>query len=266
MQIIPRNEHSLSRNHISASALKVLYRLHKAGYQAYLVGGSVRDLLLRCEPKDFDVVTDARPEEVKKLFRNCRLIGRRFRLAHIYFGWREIIEVATFRGASEDEAHRSEHGMILRDNVYGTLEDDIWRRDFTVNALYYNISDFTVVDYPGGVEDLNQKIVRMIGDPEQRFREDPIRILRAIRFAGKLEFQIEQSAEKAIQNLKELILHTPPARLFEEMQKCFLNGTASAINKLLKKYGIFELLFPQSDLTLKFEKLISQAFENADLL
>ncbi|MEA2080281.1 MAG: polynucleotide adenylyltransferase PcnB, partial [Pseudomonadota bacterium] len=189
--IIPRPEHAISRASISSSALKVLYRLKEAGFQSFLVGGGVRDLLLGREPKDFDVATDATPDQLRQLFRNCRLIGRRFRLAHVRFG-REIIEVATFRarhdGVSNDDSdsEHSEQGRILRDNVYGSIEDDAWRRDFTVNALYYDIKDFSVVDYVGGLEDLKSGTLRLIGDPEQRYREDPVRMLRAVRFAAKL--------------------------------------------------------------------------------
>ena len=175
-RIYTRDEHAVSRKFISDAALKVLYRLNKAGYQAYLVGGSVRDLLLGREPKDFDIATDALPEQVRELFRNCRLIGRRFRLAHVQFG-QEIIEVATFRAQHDGDAEGSamtDEGRILRDNVYGSIDDDVWRRDFTVNALYYNIADFSIVDYVGGVEDLRAGRLRLIGDPDKRYREDPV--------------------------------------------------------------------------------------------
>jgi len=189
-EIIPRSEHGVSRSDISENALKVLYRLKNAGYQAYLVGGGVRDILLGLKPKDFDIATDAHPEQVRELFRNCRLIGRRFRLAHVHFG-REIIEVSTFRASHNDavdgEGHE-EDGRIIRDNVYGTLDEDVWRRDFTVNALYYNIEDYSIVDYVGGLEDIQNKQLRLIGIPEDRYREDPVRMLRAVRFAIKLGF------------------------------------------------------------------------------
>ena len=193
-RIIPRSAHNISRANISEHAVKVLYRLREAGFAAYLVGGGVRDLLLGLRPKDFDVATDATPEQLKDLFRNCRLIGRRFRLAHIHFG-REIIEVATFRGhhslADENEQSLMRDGMLLRDNVYGTLAEDAWRRDFTVNALYYNIADFSLVDYTGGMEDLESRRLCMIGDPLVRFQEDPMRILRAIRFAASRPIAIQ---------------------------------------------------------------------------
>ena len=198
--IVPRAEHPISRANISPNALKVLYRLKDAGYQAFLVGGAVRDLLLGLEPKDFDIATNAHPGAGEQLFRNCRLIGRRFHLAHVRFGM-EIIEVATFRAAhtqidednSVDEAgHRvlDEGGRILRDNLYGTIEEDVWRRDFTANGLYYNIEDFSIWDYVGGVADANARVLRLIGDPETRYREDPVRMLRAMRFAAKLDFTL----------------------------------------------------------------------------
>ncbi len=246
-EIIPRESHSVSRADISENALKVLYRLKKAGFAAFLVGGSVRDLLLRRQPKDFDVATDATPEEVNKLFRNCRLIGRRFRLAHIHFG-REIIEVATFRarhGEGEGEGV-IRNGMILRDNVFGSLEDDAFRRDFTVNALYYNIADFSIVDYTGGMHDLEQRKLRMIGDPEIRFQEDPVRMLRAVRFAAKLDFEIDPQMEHLFASLGERLFDVPPARLFDEILKLFLSGHALQTYRLLVQYKLFHFLFPQT--------------------
>ncbi|MDP5207440.1 polynucleotide adenylyltransferase PcnB, partial [Alishewanella sp. SMS9] len=198
MRVIGRDQHSISRKDISPNALKVLYRLKDAGFEAYLVGGCIRDLLIGLKPKDFDVVTNARPEEIKQVFRNCRLIGRRFRLAHVVFG-REVIEVATFRGhhsgAEDDEnvnkiASLSDHGQILRDNVYGTIEEDAERRDFTVNALYYSIKDFTIYDFAEGMQSIANRNIELIGDPDVRYREDPVRILRAIRFATKLNMQL----------------------------------------------------------------------------
>lgn len=272
--IIPRSEHSISRRNISANALKVLYRLLDAGFSAYLVGGGVRDLLLDRSPKDFDIATDARPEQIKQLFRNCLLIGRRFRLAHIRFG-RETIEVATFRSAETKRAninrHTAEHGMLLRDNVYGTLEEDAWRRDFTINALYYNIADFTVIDYCNGMADLKQKTLRIIGDPEQRFREDPVRLLRTIRFAGKLGFDIHPTTATPILTLAPLLAHVPSARLFDEVLKLFHSGEAIATFQLLRDYGLFTQLFPQTALCLEkspraelAEALLHAACENTD--
>lgn len=244
--VVPRAEHNISRADISDNALRVLKRITKAGFEAYLVGGSVRDLLLRHTPKDFDVVTSATPEQVRKIFRNCRLIGRRFRLAHIYFG-REIIEVATYRtGPHEASQHhaRSEQGMIIRDNVFGNIEEDAFRRDFTINALFYDLKDFSVVDYTGGFDDIKQGIVRIIGDANERYREDPIRILRAIRFAAKLGFSIHPDTEKPIKKLAPQLKHVPPSRMFEEVLKLLLKGSAANTFNLLHQYELLAHLFP----------------------
>lgn len=247
--VIPRDEHTLSRANISPNALKVLYRLRSAGYEAHLVGGGVRDLLLGREPKDFDIATDASPEQVRDVFRNSRLIGRRFRLAHVQFG-REIIEVATFRAGQDiqqAEQHQTDEGMLLRDNVYGNIEQDALRRDFTVNALYYNISDFSIIDYAGGVEDLNNGVLRLLGDPETRYREDPVRMLRAVRFAAKLGFRVAAETESPIGEFAPLLGEIPAARLFEEVLKLFLGGTAVGSFEKLRQYGLFAQLFPQTD-------------------
>jgi len=266
-QIIGRNHHNISRKNISRNALKVLYKLNDAGYAAYLVGGGVRDLLLERRPKDFDIATDATPEQVKRLFRNCRLIGRRFRLAHVFFG-RDIIEVATFRGPNVEDAKTSDQGMILRDNVYGTLEEDAWRRDFSINALYYNIDDFSVVDYTGGVADIKAKNLRIIGDPEQRFREDPVRMLRAVRFASKLGFHIEKRCEKSIDKLGALLEDISSARLFDESTKLFLSGHGVESFYELRHYDLFYTLYPEIDERLddhpEFEKFIEVAMRNSD--
>jgi poly(A) polymerase len=268
--VIARSEHGVSRANISENALKVLYRLHKAGYRACLVGGSVRDLLLGREPKDFDVATDASPEDIKQLFRNCRLIGRRFRLAHIHFG-PEIIEVATFRGGHENGAIAlSDSGRILSDNVYGTIEDDALRRDFTVNALYYDIADFSVIDYVGGLEDLRGGVLRLIGDPATRFREDPVRMLRAVRFAAKLGFRIDAEAERLIHELAEMLEEIPPARLFDEVIKLFHSGHAVASFELLRHYDLFRRLAPDTEEALASEDhafprvFIARALANTD--
>ena len=279
----------------------MLYRLKEAGYQGFLVGGAVRDLLLGITPKDFDVATNALPEEVRRLFRNCRLIGRRFRLAHVHFG-NEIIEVATFRAAAAPEredveeldpdaeiegsagegaagegaagesaagqggaggryagaapeptaAYHSEHrafdptGRILRDNIYGTIEEDVWRRDFAANGLYYNIDDFSIWDFVDGVSDVRARRLKLIGDPETRYREDPVRMLRAVRFAAKLDFSIEPVTEAPIRKLAYLLDGVPPARLFDECLKLFLSGFGVKSYRLLKRYGLFEHLFPLS--------------------
>jgi len=267
--IIPRSEHGISRKNIDEPALKVLYRLHKAGYQACLVGGAVRDLLLGLHPKDFDVATDATPEEVSKLFRNCRLIGRRFRLAHIHFG-RQIIEVATFRAPHGElhEDHHDESGRILRDNVYGEIHDDVWRRDFTANALYYNIADFSIIDYVGGVEDIANRRLRLIGDQETRYREDPVRMLRAIRFAAKLGFDIDDSCRNAILELGPLLGDIPAARLFEEVLKLFHSGHAADSFVALQQYDLFKYLFPdaieglQEPATAEFVRLAMQSTDD----
>ena len=266
--IIHRNEHSISRKEISEHALKVLYRLKKGNYESYLVGGGVRDLLLGLHPKDFDVATDATPEMVRKLFGNCRLIGRRFRLAHVHFG-REIIEVATFRaGHDQDNGEGvTKDGMIVRDNVYGTLEDDAWRRDFTVNALYYNIYDFSIIDYTGGLKDIESKTIRVIGDATERLQEDPVRMLRAVRFAAKLNFKIEASLSESIKENIHLLDGVPVARLFEEVLKLFLHGHALASYELLKEYGLLKHLFAQTaeNLDAAGDSFISQALINTDL-
>jgi poly(A) polymerase len=272
-QVYERGDHIISRSNIDDRALKVLYRLRNAGYKAYLVGGGVRDLLLGREPKDFDVATDALPEQVRELFRNCRLIGRRFRLAHVHFG-KEVIEVATFRAQHEVDTAGdavTEEGRILRDNVYGDIDDDVWRRDFTVNALYYNIDNFTLIDYVGGMEDVRAGRLRVIGDPEVRFREDPVRMLRAIRFAVKLGFTIHSETEAAILALGRLLTDIPAARLFEELLKLFLGGTAVQTFELLRHYGLFQYLFPDVDRALSEEEqgfphmLLVRALENTDL-
>ena len=248
LRIIPREQHTISRKDISPNALRVLYRLRDAGFAGYLVGGAVRDLLVGGHPKDFDVATDATPEQVKQLFRNCRLIGRRFRLAHVVFG-REIIEVATFRanvddGSGDRELH--EGGRVLRDNVYGTIEDDAVRRDFTANALYYAIEDFSVRDYVGGFEDVQARSMRLIGDPEQRYREDPVRMLRAVRLAAKLGFEIEPASAEPIPGLAPLLSEAAPARLFEELLKLFLSGHAVASFEGMERFGLLPAVLPET--------------------
>ncbi|NOZ53279.1 MAG: polynucleotide adenylyltransferase PcnB [Gammaproteobacteria bacterium] len=256
--IVERDAHTISRTNISEAALKVLYRLKKADYDAFLVGGGVRDLLLDRHPKDFDIVTNALPEDASTLFRNSRLIGRRFRLVHVHFG-REYIEVATFRGhhdVSVTEVVNGRHvedGMLIRDNVYGTIEEDAWRRDFTINALYYNIQNFSVLDYTGGLADLEKGLIRIIGDAAERYREDPVRMLRAVRFAAKLDFKIESSTEAPIYSLAERINAVPPARLFEEVLKMFLGGSAAKTYELLRTYGLFGKLFPHTEAALSGE-------------
>jgi len=260
--IIARQEHGISRKLMSPNALRTLYRLKDNGFVGYLVGGCVRDLLLGREPKDFDVVTNATPGEVKRMFRNCRLVGRRFRLAHIHFQ-DEIVEVATFRTQASNEPepepkeaneaeHRQRHprmlkdddGMILRDNVYGTPEEDALRRDFTVNSLSYNIADFSIIDYTGGLADLGAGIIRTIGDPDVRFQEDPVRMLRAVRFAAQLGFIIEENTRKALVAATDTIVRAAPPRLYDEMLKLFLSGEGAKCYDLLRQTGLFTALFP----------------------
>ncbi|MFZ9478492.1 MAG: hypothetical protein ACO29T_06265, partial [Steroidobacteraceae bacterium] len=320
-RIIPRDGHSISRSRISPDALRVLYRLREAGFQAYLVGGCVRDLMLGLEPKDFDVATDALPEQVKRLFRNCRLVGRRFRLAHVFFG-RDVIEVATFRASGaplpaeepvptrdeldDAEAGESvdaefgeadpadepveppadsrfvhdfdeslervvdESGRILRDNIYGSIDDDVWRRDFTCNALYYNIADFSVWDYCGGFEDVAARRLRLIGDPETRYREDPVRMLRAARFEAKLGFSIEPATAEPLARLSELLAGVPAARLFDETLKLFLTGHGARSYAVLKQRGLLEVLLPNLAAFVRRypgsapERMLVRGLENTD--
>lgn len=273
--ILSRDQHPISRRQISDNALKVLYRLNKAGYEAYLVGGGVRDLLLDKSPKDFDIATNATPEQIKKLFSNCRLVGRRFRLAHVVFG-RDVIEVATFRGhhhkvnTSKNLSSKSDEGMLLRDNVYGSIEEDAERRDFTVNALYYSIKDFSLHDFHGGLQDLEAGVLELIGDPETRYREDPVRMLRAIRFAAKLDLKLTERTAEPIHRLASLLSDIPAARLFEESLKLFLAGHALQTYKLLREYDLFAPLFPQVVTLLtpagnsRFERFLEMALINTD--
>ena len=259
-KIIPKKEHRIARANISVNALRILYRLHSRGFIAYLVGGCVRDLMLGRTPKDFDLGTTATPGQIKRLFHNCRLIGRRFRLAHIRFQ-DETIEVSTFRRAAEPDdieeipevvegrkrhvRHlKDEHGMVLADNIFGTPEEDALRRDFTVNALAYNIADSSVVDFSTGLADLKERVIRSIGDPGVRFTEDPVRMLRAVRFAASHDFTIEENAWHAILRLAPAIQRVSPSRLYEEIQKLFLLGFAAPTFFLLEKSGLLAALFP----------------------
>jgi len=304
-RIIPRSDHNVSRSSVSPNALRVLYRLKDAGYQAFLVGGCVRDIMLGRAPKDFDVATNALPDEVRSLFRNCRLVGRRFRLAHVVFG-REIIEVATFRASSApapgeeplpdadpeegeapeldtpefdepedfgaaplDRAHDAS-GRILRDNVYGSVDDDVWRRDFTANALYYNIADFSIWDYVGGVEDIQARRLRLIGDPETRYREDPVRMLRAARFEAKLGFSLDAAGLEPLDRLRTLLTDVPAARLFDELAKLFLTGHGAESLRVLRRHRLLEVLLPAVERYLSrhpgslVEKLLVQGLINTD--
>jgi len=249
-----------------------LYRLSNSGFRACLVGGGVRDLLLGLQPKDFDVATDATPEQLRSLFKNSRIIGRRFRLVHIRFG-REIIEVATFRSHSSDspKTELNTEGRILRDNTFGEIEDDAIRRDFTANALYYDIANFSILDYTHGLEDVKTRTLRLIGDAETRYQEDPVRMLRAIRFAAKLDFEIEKNATEAIYQCGQLLADIPPARLFDETVKLFHSGNATRVLELLRHYNLLQYLFPALDELLCHEPdeamldFVDQGLVNTDI-
>jgi len=239
-------EHDIDRTRVSRRAVAVIEKLRGAGFDAYLVGGCVRDLLLGKMPKDFDVATDATPEDVRHVFPRVRLVGRRFRIVHVRMG-REIMEVSTFRGAVSDEdrePHLSDEGMILRDNHYGTIDQDAFRRDFTVNALYYDPTTDVVLDYCGGMKDIASRTLRLIGDPKTRFREDPVRILRAIRFSAKLGLKLHRDTEAAIAPMCEMLNAIPAARLFDEFTKLFLTGHGERAFELLSEHELVEILFP----------------------
>ena len=240
--IVPRDAHTLSRRDVDPEALKVLYRLKDAGFKAYIVGGGVRDLLLGRRPKDFDIGTDAHPYQIKKLFRNCFIIGRRFRLAHIRFGTK-VIEVATFRRqVTEDEQAEAHDPLIHHDNTFGTAEEDAFRRDFTLNALFYDIATFSIIDYVGGLEDLRSRIIRCIGDPVLRFREDPVRMQRAVSFAARLGFTIDPPILEAIATERQRIALAAPARLAEEYYKILRSGAAERTFRELHRLGLLEPL------------------------
>jgi poly(A) polymerase len=268
---LTRDQHDISRKAIDKSALDVLYELKRAGYEAYLVGGAVRDLLLGLEPKDFDIVTNAKPEEVKGVFKHrCQLIGRRFRLAHVRYGY-QIIEVATFRGEDDGkERQQDKSGRLIRDNVYGTLEEDVWRRDFTVNALYYDVRDFSLVDHVNGLADIKAGQLRLIGDPFTRYHEDPVRMIRAIRFAAKLGFNIETQTEKPLLELGGLLLDVSNARMFDEVIKLFHSGVGLQVFEKLRHYDLFKCLFPLTDQLLASEQhhfprqLVIEALKSTD--
>jgi len=254
-RIVPKDQHGIGREAISHGARKVCETLQSRGYEAYVVGGAVRDLLVGLRPKDFDVATDADPEEVYKLFRRSRLIGRRFKLVHVLFG-EETVEVSTFRSRAASET--DEHGRVLRDNVYGTREDDAIRRDFTVNALYYDPSDETILDYHNGLRDLRRKSVRIIGDARSRYREDPVRMLRAARFAAKLGFTIDERTRKPIRAMAGLLENVPVSRVYEEMHKLLLSGHAATSLHQLRSEGLHHGLLPLLDVI--FEQPMGERF------
>jgi len=243
-----RVEHGISRRNIDEDALKVLYHLSQRGYTAYLVGGSVRDLLLGRTPKDFDVSTNAHPNQIRKLFRYCFLIGRRFRLAHIKFG-AKVIETSTFRRTPDVDEEREEGDLFHhRDNTFGTPEEDARRRDYTINGLFYDIKTFSVIDHVGGLKDLEQKLVRCIGDPNLRFREDPVRMVRAVRFASRLGFTIEPATYAAILEHHGEILKAAPSRMLEEIYRLFAFNSGEAAFRLLRQTRLMSVLFPEIDI------------------
>ncbi|UNM95335.1 polynucleotide adenylyltransferase PcnB [Ignatzschineria rhizosphaerae] len=263
-KIYHSKDHSIRNRQISRNSLTVINKLNSAGFNAYLVGGGVRDLLLGLAPKDFDIVTDAHPSEIRKVFRNSRIIGRRFRLVHVVFG-REIIEVATFR--SNDAGDKSKHyqtnddGFVTRDNIYGTIDEDAMRRDFTVNALFYDVRDQTIIDYCGGYQDLQNQTLRLIGDPTDRFMEDPVRILRAVRFQAKLGFKIDQALLPPIAEHRQLLESVSPARMYDEVLKLFLTGHGEKSYHSMMEHELFGILFP-----LTYKALKAQGFPDEHLL
>jgi poly(A) polymerase len=247
-RILPRSEHPISRRDIDKNALKVLYRLHNAGYLAYLVGGSVRDLLMGRTPKDFDVGTNAKPNEIRRLFSNSRIIGRRFRLVHVFFHDGGVVEVSTFRRDPDPEEQRGEPGelLITSDNTYGTPRQDAFRRDFTVNALFYNVADYTVIDHVGGIDDLERKLIRAIGEPAVRFREDPVRMLRACEFAGRLGVGIEARTQEAIHQHARELAKASPARVTEEIIQLLKCGRAGAAMQWMLELDLLQVLLPEA--------------------
>ena len=269
-EVLNSGQHSLQRAQFSRYAVNIVERLQNAGYQAYLVGGCVRDMLLNITPKDFDVATDATPEEVRRYFRRSRIIGRRFQIVHVMMG-QETIEVTTFRGhhgqQDSHRAHTDDQGRVLRDNVFGSQKDDAARRDFTVNALYYDPVAETVVDYHHGLADLKLRTLRMIGDPATRYREDPVRMLRAVRLAAKLDFSIEPATRRPIGELAELVGNIPPSRLFDEMLKLLTSGQAVKCVQQLRAEGLHHGLLPMLDVILEQpmgERFVWLSLENTD--
>jgi poly(A) polymerase len=263
---VPRAKHGLGRDALSPAALKTCTVLREAGFSAYVVGGAVRDLLLGITPKDFDVATNAKPEEIKPLFRRALIIGRRFRLVHVMMG-PETIEVSTFRAADLETTEKDEHGRVLRDNVFGTQAEDARRRDFSVNALYYDPASEEVVDFHGGLADLKKRVLRVIGDPQARYREDPVRMLRAVRLAAKLGFTLDAATREPIRSMAPLMDRVPPARLFDEMLKLLLSGHASACLRQLREVGLHKGLLPLLDVILEQplgERFVTLALAQTD--
>ena len=260
------DRHAIDRRNVSRHAIKVCEVLQAQGYQAYIVGGAVRDLITGLEPKDFDVATNATPEQIRPLFRRARIIGRRFQLVHVVFG-QEIIETSTFLAPAQQEQETDEHGRILRDNVFGNQQQDAERRDFTMNALFYDPTTETVIDYHGGVADLQKRVVRMIGDPAVRYREDPVRMLRAVRFAAKLNATIDPGTREPIRDLANLVDNVPASRLFDEMLKLMTCGHAMDCLRQLRAEGLHHGLLPLLDVVLEQpdgEKFVALALERTD--
>ncbi len=264
--VIGAQDHRIDPSLVSNNALRVTKTLQDAGFKAFIVGGAVRDLLLGIKPKDFDIATNATPEQVKRLFRRAFIIGRRFQIVHVMFG-QDVIEVTTFRGASNDSDKKDEHGRVLRDNTFGEQHEDAVRRDFTINAMYYDPATQTVLDYHGGIEDLRKKVLRIIGVPELRYREDPIRMLRVVRFAAKLSFAIDPASSAPISLMAPLIDNVPAARVFDEMLKLLLGGDAMACLVQLRKEGLHHGLLPLLDVVLEQplgEKFVTIALAQTD--
>ncbi|MGZ3183390.1 MAG: polynucleotide adenylyltransferase PcnB [Telluria sp.] len=264
--VLGPDQHRIDPRLVSSNALRVTQTLQDAGFQAFVVGGAVRDLLLGVKPKDFDIATDATPEEVKRLFRRAFIIGRRFQIVHVMFG-QDLLEVTTFRGAAQDSAPKDEHGRVLRDNIFGPQHEDAARRDFTINAMYYNPATQEVLDYHGGIGDIKNKVLRIIGQPEARYREDPVRMLRVVRFAAKLQFTIEPSTRAPISVMAPLINNVPAARVFDEMLKLLMSGHALACLQQLRKEGLHHGLLPLLDVVLEQPismKFVTLALESTD--
>ncbi|HTH43448.1 MAG TPA: polynucleotide adenylyltransferase PcnB [Oxalicibacterium sp.] len=264
--VLSAKEHGIDPKLVSANAVRVTNTLQQAGFKAFLVGGAVRDLLLGVKPKDFDIATNATPEQVKKLFRRAFIIGRRFQIVHVMFG-QDLLEVTTFRGASSEDAPKDEHGRVLRDNTFGEQHEDAVRRDFTINAMYYDPATQTVLDYHGGMEDIRNKTLRIIGVPEARFREDPVRLLRVVRFAAKLNFTIAPETRAPIAVMAPLINNVPAARVFDEMLKLLMSGHAWACLQQLRKEGLHHGLLPLLDVVMEQplgEKFVRLALANTD--
>ena len=264
--VIPVSNHGITRDRISSGSRRVCETLQSHGHKAYVVGGAVRDLLIGAEPKDFDVATDATPEEVRRYFRRSRIIGRRFQIVHVMMG-QETLEVTTFRGALAEDTKKDEHGRVLHDNVFGSQAEDAARRDFTANALYYDPATEAVLDYHHGVGDLKQKTLRMIGEPRARYREDPVRMLRAVRLAAKLGLSIDPEARKPIREMAELLENVPPARLFDEMLKLLTSGHSVKCLTQLRDEGLHHGLLPLLDVILEQpmgEKFVMLSLANTD--